>query len=134
MNEQTSQAADEPQRARLRPFQLVLIFLSAFFGLAPEFNVATGASGPFLSDPRVYYDWATGRFFLTELKLGVVPASGAFDGTSDLLIAVSQTNNPTGLWNVFSINTTAAVPRPIPSSSSRRDPATMLTEPRTIEI
>src|SRR5437870_2547196 len=34
MNEETSQAADEPQRARLRPFQLVLIFLSAFFGLA----------------------------------------------------------------------------------------------------
>ena len=88
--------------ARLR-----LSALSAFFGVAPELNLATGDSGPFLSDPRVYYDWATGRFFLTELELGQVPATGAFDGTSALLIAVSQTNNPTGLWNVFRIDTTA---------------------------
>jgi hypothetical protein len=88
--------------ARLR-----LSALSAFFGVAPELNLATGDSGPFLSDPRVYYDWATGRFFLTELAIGQVPATGNFDGTSALLIAVSQTNNPTGLWNVFRIDTTA---------------------------
>jgi hypothetical protein len=88
--------------ARLR-----LSALSAFFGVAPELNLATGDSGPFLSDPRVYYDWATGRFFLTELSIGQVPATGNFDGTSALLIAVSQTNNPTGLWNVFRIDTTA---------------------------
>ena len=86
--------------------RLALSALSAFFGLAPELDVATGNRGPFLSDPRVYYDWPTGRFFLTELEIGVVPASGSFDGTSALLIAVSQTNNPTGLWNVFRVNTT----------------------------
>jgi len=88
-------------RARLN-----LSALSRFFGLAPDLDLATGASGPFLSDPRVHYDWPSGRFFLTELTLGVVPTTGAFDGTSALLIAVSQTNNPTGLWNVFKINTT----------------------------
>jgi hypothetical protein len=87
--------------------RLGLSALSAFFGVAPELNLATGDSGPFLSDPRVYYDWATGRFFLTELAIGQVPATGNFDGTSALLIAVSQTNNPTGLWNVFRIDTTA---------------------------
>src|SRR5437764_893904 len=63
--------------ARLR-----LSALSGFFGLAPTLNTATGASGPFLSDPRVYYDWLTGHFFLTELEIGEVPATGAFDGTS----------------------------------------------------
>jgi hypothetical protein len=88
-------------RARLK-----LSALSRFFGLPPDLETTTGASGPFLSDPRVYYDWPTGRFFLTEVTLGVVPATGAFDGTSALLIAVSQTNDPTGLWNIFKIDTT----------------------------
>jgi hypothetical protein len=86
--------------ARLR-----LQALSGFFGLAPTLDLATGASGPFLSDPRVYYDWPTGRFFLTELEIGEVPATGAFDGTSAQLIAVSQTGDPTGLWNVFRLST-----------------------------
>jgi hypothetical protein len=87
--------------ARLR-----LSALSQLFGLAPTLDVVTGASGPFLSDPRVYYDWPTGRFFLTELEIGEVPATGAFDGTSALFIAVSQTSDPTGLWNVYRIDTT----------------------------
>jgi hypothetical protein len=85
--------------------RLRLQALSGFFGLAPTSNTATGASGPFLSDPRVYYDWPTGHFFLTELEIGEVPATGAFDGTSAQLIAVSQTADPTGLWNVFRITT-----------------------------
>ena len=87
--------------------QLRLSALSGFFGLAPEFNFATGDSGSFLTDPKVYYDWETGHFFLTELELGVVPTTGAFDNTSAVLIAVSQTNNPLGLWNVFSLDITA---------------------------
>src|SRR3954471_8297350 len=86
--------------ARLR-----LEALSGFFGLAPTLDTATNLSGPFLSDPRVYYDWPSGRFFLTELEIGQVPASGDFDGTSALLIAVSQTGDPTGLWNVFRLTT-----------------------------
>ena len=87
--------------------QLRLSALSGFFGLAPEFNFATGDSGSFLTDPKVYYDWETGHFFLTELELGVVPTTGAFDNTSAVLIAVSQTNNPLGLWNVFSLDVTS---------------------------
>ena len=93
---------DATTHARLR-----LQALSAFFGLAPDLELTTGASGPFLSDPKVYYDWPTRRFFLTELELGVVPATGEFDGTSSLLIAVSQSSNPTGLWNVYEIDTSA---------------------------
>ena len=93
---------DAATKTRLR-----LSALSAFFGLAPEFNFATGDSGPFLSDPKVYYDWETGHFFLTELELGVVPTTGAFDNTSKVFIAVSQTNDPLGPWNVFSLDVTA---------------------------
>ena len=86
--------------------RIALSALSAFFGVAAELDVKTGNSGPFLSDPRVYYDWPSGHFFLTELEIGVTPATGAFDGTSFLLIAVSRTGDPTGLWNVFKITTT----------------------------
>jgi hypothetical protein len=81
--------------------------LSFLFGVAPTLDLATGASGPFLSDPRVYYDWDTGHFFLTEVTLGEVPSTGAFDGTSGVFVAVSQTNDPTGVWNVYRLDTTS---------------------------
>ena len=92
---------DATTKARLRLWSLSLLF-----GLPPDLDLATGASGPFLTDPRVYYDWQTGHFFLTELEIGTVPATGAFDGTSALLIAVSVTNDPTGAWNTFKVDIT----------------------------
>ena len=49
--------------------RLAFSALSAFFGLAPELNTSTGLYGPFLSDPRVYYDWQTQHFFVTELEI-----------------------------------------------------------------
>jgi hypothetical protein len=35
--------------------------------------------GPFLSDPRCYYDASTNRFFMTLLMFGRDPATGAFE-------------------------------------------------------
>jgi hypothetical protein len=87
--------------------RLRLQALSGFFGLAPDLELTTNISGPFLSDPRVYYDWPSGRFFLTELEIGTVPATGDFGNTSALLIAVSQSNDPTGAWNIYKIDTTS---------------------------
>jgi hypothetical protein len=82
--------------------------LSAFFGLAPTFFVQNGQIvppfGPFLSDPRAYFDATNGRFIVTELEIGIDPATGNFGSTSSVLIAVSQTNNPLGTWNVFSFD------------------------------
>jgi len=82
--------------------------LSAFFGLKPTFFVANGQVvppfGPFLSDPRAYFDSNNGHFFVTELEIGIDPATGNFGSTSSLLIAVSTTNNPLGSWNVFSVD------------------------------
>ncbi len=86
--------------------RLALSALSAFFGVAPELDTATGLSGPFLSDPRVYYDWATQRFFLTETEIDTVPATGALAGASSILIAVSATSSPFGGWFLYKINTT----------------------------
>ena len=82
--------------------------MSAFFGLLPTFMVQNGQVvppfGPFLSDPRAYYDSVNGHFFVTELEISKDPNTGNLGSTSQILIAVSQSNNPLGGWNVFSFD------------------------------
>ena len=50
--------------------------------------------GPFVSDPKCYWDPDLKRFYMTELQLGTVSATGAFDGNSFVNIAVSTTDTP----------------------------------------
>lgn len=82
--------------------------LSAFFGLPPTFLVKNGQVappfGPFLSDPRAYFDSTNGHFVVTELEIGIDPATGNFGATSNVLIAVSVTDSPLGSWSVFSLD------------------------------
>ncbi len=80
--------------------------LNAFFGFAPAIDRTNIVFGPFVSDPKCYYDIATKTWFFTILELDTDPATGAFTGPSHNYIAVSQTSNPTGAWTIFSINTT----------------------------
>jgi hypothetical protein len=51
--------------------------------------------GPFMSDPKCYWDPALNRFFMTELQFGTDAVTGDFDGTSFENIAVSRTPTPT---------------------------------------
>ena len=63
--------------------------------------------GPFLSDPKCYYDPALNRFFLTQLQLGQDPSTGAFTGESFEDIAVSRTSTPTTSsadWFIYHLN------------------------------
>ncbi len=80
--------------------------INQFFGLAPEINRTTLVYGDFTSDPKCYYDADTGRFFLVILQIDVDPSTGNFGAHSHTEIAVSQTNNPTGKWNIVSFDTT----------------------------
>ncbi|MGH2485724.1 MAG: hypothetical protein ACRDHE_06910, partial [Ktedonobacterales bacterium] len=82
--------------------------LNAFFGLPPAINRTTGVFGPFLSDPRCFFDQPTQRWFVTILYISTDPASGAFEAPTYELIAVSQTKSPTGVYNIYAINTTDA--------------------------
>ena len=83
------------------------IALNQLFGLAPEIIRSNPlVFGDFTSDPKCYYDVDTNRFFLTLLQLGVEPTTGDFTGDSSIMIAVSQTNDPTGTWDIYSFNTT----------------------------
>jgi len=81
--------------------------LSLFFGLAPGVTIVGNVQtfGPFLSDPRVFYDWQEHRFYVTELAIETNPATGNLATHSQLLIAVSRTADPTGTWDVYSHDT-----------------------------
>jgi hypothetical protein len=60
-----------------------------------SFNTFFGASpGDLLGDPREFYDIGTGRFFLQVDDF----TSGYY------YLAVSQTSDPTGTWNLYSFN------------------------------
>jgi hypothetical protein len=89
-----------------------VIALSQFFGLPPEVHRPAGPFGPFISDPKCYYDPDTNTFFLTELELEVNPTyPGAFAGPSDQLIAVSSPGDPITLpWAIYSFSTTDSRP------------------------
>jgi hypothetical protein len=65
--------------------------------------------GPFLSDPRCYYDASTNHFFMTILMFARDPATGAFKAPGTIQIATSKTGNPTTSpsdWNFFSLDVT----------------------------
>src|SRR6266545_4066400 len=81
--------------------------LNSFYGYAPAIDRAHGnVRGPFVTDPTCIYDAGTQRFFLVVLTLEVVPTSGAFTTVNHLDLAVSQTSNPTGGWNIYKIDVT----------------------------
>jgi hypothetical protein len=81
--------------------------LNSFYGYAPAIDRAHGnLRGPFVTDPSCLYDAQTHRFFVVVLTLEVVPTTGAFTTVNHLDIAVSQTSNPTGGWNIYRIDVT----------------------------
>ncbi|MDQ6656627.1 MAG: hypothetical protein M3Z00_00070 [Actinomycetota bacterium] len=69
-----------------------------FFNNTNDINRTPGAAnpyGPFVSDPKCYFDPALQRFYMTVLELGTDPATGSFTGTSYVDIAVSKSATPT---------------------------------------
>lgn len=79
-----------------------------FFGLPSAIVVSPSgfAFGPFVSDPRCYFDPDTQRWFYTVLELDLNPTAFAFTGPSSLLIAVSTTSDPTGQFRTYRLDTT----------------------------
>lgn len=75
--------------------------LNTFYGYPAAINRSTGAFGPSITDPSCYYDADTRRWFQIVLTLDRVGSSSSLAGTNHLDIAVSQTSNPTGAWNIY---------------------------------
>ncbi|MFL5950927.1 MAG: hypothetical protein ACJ74M_04910 [Gaiellaceae bacterium] len=85
--------------------------LNSFYGYAPAVNrsVANGQPnhfGQFVTDPSCLYDAATQRFFVVVLTLETNSTTGGFTAVNHLDLAVSQTSNPTGRWNIYRVDVT----------------------------
>ncbi|HYK96996.1 MAG TPA: hypothetical protein VEU77_01255 [Candidatus Acidoferrales bacterium] len=78
-----------------------VVDLNTFYGYAPQFNRTTGIEGPFVTDPSCLYDQQRQRWFHVVLTLEVVPTTGQFTGRNHLDLAVSQTSDPRGSWNIY---------------------------------
>jgi hypothetical protein len=83
--------------------------LNSFYGYPPAINRTTGVRGQFVTDPSCIYDAQTQRFFLVSLTLDSQvpgPCQGVFSCVNHLDLAVSQTNDPTGGWNIYKLDVT----------------------------
>jgi hypothetical protein len=81
--------------------------LNQFVGAAPTTTAGGAPFGPFLSDPKCYYDPDTGHWFLTVLAIAIDPTTGAFGNSAWQYVAVSQGPDPTaGSWTIYSFSTT----------------------------
>jgi hypothetical protein len=73
-----------------------------FFGVPNPGSCDT--HGPFLSDPRAFYDPIDGRFWVATLQVEGALGLNSCPESTLYWIAVSQTNNPNGVWNVYAFN------------------------------
>src|SRR5215475_3295468 len=83
--------------------------LNSFYGYPPAINRSTGVRGQFVTDPSCIYDAQTQRFFVVSLTLDPQvsgPCQGVFSCVNHLDLAVSQTNDPTGRWNIYKLDVT----------------------------
>jgi hypothetical protein len=83
--------------------------LNSFYGYTPAINRTTGVRGEFVTDPSCIYDAQTQRFFVVVLSLDSQvpgPCQGVFSCDNHLDLAVSQTPDPTGGWNIYKIDVT----------------------------
>src|SRR5262249_52928360 len=88
------------------------IDLNSFYGYAAAINRSLapgtpGRFGPSVLDPSCLYDAATQRFFVIVLTLETNSRTGGFTTVNHLDLAVSQTANPTGGWNIYRIDVTS---------------------------
>jgi hypothetical protein len=79
--------------------------LNTFYGYPAAINRTSGVRGPSLTDPSCLYDAATQRWFVIVLTLETRP-DGSLTLVNHLDLAVSQTSNPTGLWNIYKVDVT----------------------------
>src|SRR5579859_5009776 len=61
-------------------------------------------AGPFLSDPRAFYDANDGRFWVAMLQVEGALGLNSCPFLTRYWIAVSRTSDPRGSWNVYSFN------------------------------
>jgi hypothetical protein len=82
------------------------ITISEFYGLPPTIDRTTGAFGPFISDPKCYFDPDTQRWFHTVLVITQDPVTGALKAPAFVYVAVSTSSEALGSYFIYRINAT----------------------------
>jgi hypothetical protein len=82
------------------------ITLPEFYGLPPSIDRSTGVYGPFISDPKCYFDPDTQRWFHTILVISQDPTTGAFEAPAYVYIAVSTSSEALGGYYIYRIDAT----------------------------
>src|SRR5579884_455319 len=75
------------------------------FGVAPAIDRSTGFNGVYPTDLRVFYDPDINRWFVLQRSQDNDPAGNPIS-LSHLYVAVSQTGDPTGTYNIYVADTT----------------------------
>jgi hypothetical protein len=75
------------------------------FGVAAAIDQVTGINGVFPTDIRAFYDSGINRWFILQ-RAQDNDASGNLLASSHLYLAVSQTGDPTGTYNIYVMDTT----------------------------
>jgi len=88
-----------------QPQLAAVLSTNQVFGLAPSINRTTNVRGVYPTDVRVFYDQTLNRFFVMQRSQDN-DIFGDPLSSSHLYIAVSQTGDPTGAYNVYLMNTT----------------------------
>ena len=81
-----------------------VVDLNTFYGYPAAINRSNGHIGPSIFDPSCYFDHDTQRWFHIVATLDV-DSAGNPTGGNHIDIAVSQTSNPTGSWNIYRLPT-----------------------------
>src|SRR5260370_13499786 len=77
------------------------------FGLPPAINRNTGAFGVFPTDMRVYFDQDVNRWFVLQRSQDN-DLNGNPVNSSHIYLAVTQTADPVGIYNIYVMDTTHA--------------------------
>ena len=89
------------------PQLATVISTNQLFGLAPAIDRNTGINGPFPTDPQAFWDPDIRRWFVLQ-RVAANDSAGNPVAQSAIYLAVSQTDNPTGTYNIYSMDTTNA--------------------------
>ena len=72
----------------------------AFFNVPPP----TSTQELDVTDPRIFFDWATNRWFVSILEFPFNPQTGKFLPGSSVLLGVSDSSDATGSFTLYSID------------------------------
>jgi len=83
----------------------IVLSSNQVFGLAPAIDRTTGVNGVYLTDMRVYFDQSMSRWIVLQRSQDE-DVNGNPLPASHLYMAVSQTADPTGSYNIYIMDTT----------------------------